>query len=272
MQQATIKRIGILRGGAGKHYASSIKKGGEIISHIFEKLGEKYKVIDILIDKDYIWHANGVPINTSDLKNKVDLVWNASHPSFLNILGSLGIPSIGNKDFLPEQIKKFRIQIPRRIVSPKTAGEVFRKFGSPWIVKNSNEIRIVKTFNELSKIVSSSDDLVVEEFITGKVVSVHSVRKFRNEEFYVFPLVGSFGSFSSEEKEKIFTLAKDLHMCVNGGHYLKLVFVLTSKGKVYLLQIDGIPNLNLDSHFSQVCESVGSKPHHVVEHILEQVL
>ena len=36
-----LKRVGVLRGGAGKHYASSLQKGGEVISCIFENLGDK---------------------------------------------------------------------------------------------------------------------------------------------------------------------------------------------------------------------------------------
>ena len=72
-----LKRVGVLRGGEGKHYTSSLQKGGEIISHIFESLSDKYKVFDILIDKDNKWHLNGVPIVPADLLHRVDVVWNA---------------------------------------------------------------------------------------------------------------------------------------------------------------------------------------------------
>ena len=95
MEVKSKKRVGILRGGTGKYYASSLKKGGEIILHISENLADKYKVFDILVDKDYIWHLNGVPVNPGDLISKVDVVWNTSHPSFSNILESLSIPNIG---------------------------------------------------------------------------------------------------------------------------------------------------------------------------------
>ncbi|MFA6177631.1 MAG: hypothetical protein WC694_01920 [Candidatus Paceibacterota bacterium] len=282
METGFKKRVGILRGGAGKYYASSIKKGGEIILYISENLSDKYKVIDILIDKDYIWHLGGVPINMSDLANKVDVIWNTTHPSFSSILDGLNIPNISissfysklenDREFLREHMKRVGLNIPRFVISPKTAQEVFRKFGSPWLIKNSNKVRLIKNFNELSEIISNSDDLIVEEFITGKVARVHSVRKFRNEEVYNFPLGNSLGSFSSEEKEKIFSLVKDLHIYIGGMHYLKIDFILTPRGKVYLLQIDGIPDFKTDSHFSLVCEYIGIKPHSVIEHIFEQVL
>ena len=56
IKEKKTKRVGILRGGAGKNYLSSLKKGGEIILHISENLSDKYKPVDILVDKDYIWH------------------------------------------------------------------------------------------------------------------------------------------------------------------------------------------------------------------------
>ena len=299
-----IKRVGVLRGGAGKHYASSLQKGGEIISCIFENLGDKYKTFDILVDKDYVWHLNGVPINPGDLSNKVDIVWNTSHPSFSNILESLSIPHVGtgyfsfalqnSKDYLREHVKEIGVQMPKSIVFPlyqkdfdgpiesyatKKAKEVFEKFAGPWIVKtftpDSNMgIHLAKTFLELVDAiedgVNHEKSILVEEFILGKIASVHSVPKFRGEDIYTFPLGNSFGVFSVEEKEKIAMLAKKLHKHLGAKHYLKSDFVLSPRGKVYLLQIDGTPDLNPNSHFGEVCESVGAKMSHVIEHILEQ--
>jgi D-alanine-D-alanine ligase-like ATP-grasp enzyme len=280
MQSNTKKRIGILRGGAGKHYATSLQKGGEIIFYISENLADKYKVFDILVDKDYIWHLNGIPITPSNLSEKVNVVWNTSHPSFSNILESLSIPNISagafssalenNRDLLREQVKSIGLLMPRYIISPKNAREVFEKFGSPWIVKINNEIKIAKTFDELAETINDKENIIVEEFIPGKIASIHSVPKFRGKEIYIFPLGNSFGVFSTEEKEKLENLAKDLHKHIDAKHYLKSDFILTPRGKVYLLQIDGMPDLKPNSHFSQVAESVGAKTHHVVEHMLEQ--
>jgi D-alanine-D-alanine ligase-like ATP-grasp enzyme len=281
MQSDTKKRVGVLRGGTGEYYTSSLQKGGEVISLIFENLGDKYKTLDILIDKDGVWHLNGIPILPSVLAQKVDVVWNTSHPSFSNILDSLSILNVNagdfssilqnNKDLLREHIKSIDIEMPRHIVSPKNAKEVFEKISPPWIVKILNEVKVVKTFNELTEIINDKDDVVVEEFIAGKIVSMHSMPNFRGVEIYTFPLGNSFGSFSAKEKEKLDTLTKKLHKHIGAKHYLKSDFVLTPRGKIYLLQINGTPNLKLNSHFSQVVESVGAKMHHVVEHILEQV-
>jgi D-alanine-D-alanine ligase-like ATP-grasp enzyme len=283
----SIKRVGVLRGGTGKQYATSLQKGGEVISCIFENLADKYKTFDILIDKDGVWHLNGIPILPSGLAQKVDVVWNTSHPSFSNILDSLSIPNINagdfssilqnNKNLLREHLKNIDIEMPRYIISPKNAQEVFEKFPAPWIVKFLNEIKVVKTFDELAEIIKDKEDVIVEEFIPGKIASMHSVPGFRMGDLpaqtggiYTFPLVNSFGIFSKEEKEKLATVTKKLHKHIGVKHYLKSDFVLTPRGKIYLLQINGTPNLKSNSHFSEVCESVGAKTHHVVEHILEQ--
>src|SRR3989338_4394779 len=267
------RRVGILRGGTGEHYASSLKKGGDIILYISENLSNKYKVVDILIDKDHIWHLGGLPISPSDLAHRVDIVWNTTHPSFSNILDSLSIPNIGissffhilenNKDTLRKHIKDLEISLPRQVVSSKSARVVFEKFGSPWVVKsfsdgsNSLAVHLAHTF---------------KEFIVGKVASVHSVPYFRGQEFYVFPPINVFGQLSFGEKEKLISLAKGLHKHIGAKHYLKSNFVLNKRGKIYLLDLDSTPNLNSYSHFSQACESVGAKTHHVVEHVLDSAL
>ena len=320
MQSVTKKRVGILRGGTGEHYHSSLQKGGDIISYLRENLSHKYAPVDILIDKDYIWHYAGKPVSPSDLAHKVDVVWNTSHPSFSNILNSLSIPNIGtssflgalqsNRDMLNGYVKNIGLNMPRHIVLPlyqkdfdgpreryaiKKAKQIFEKFGSPWIVKsftqdanmgpvrgregsqrpsasNGMGIHLAKAFPELVRAIEDGVEheksILVEEFIEGKIASVHSMLGFRNQDIYTFPL----GNFSIGEKEMLTQIAKNLHNHVDAKHYLKSDFVLTPRGKVYLLGIESHPSLKEDSHFSQVCESVGVKTEHAIEHILEHAL
>lgn len=307
-----IKRVGILRGGNEEHYDSSLRKGGEIILYIMENLSDKWKVFDVLVDKDGTWHLNGVPIVPLNLLYKVDVVWNLSEPGFSNILESFSIPNIGippfspvfnkSKEMLRKHMKNIGAQMPRAIVLPsfqedidgpkekyaiKKAKEIHSKFPAPWIVKsftNSPNMgtHLAKTFPELVNAildgVRNGKSILVEEFIVGKVGSLHSVSGFRskspaeNSGIYTFPLSNSFGVFTNEEKEKIIAFAKSLHENMDIKHYLKSDFVLNPKGKMYLLNFELIPDVKSDSHFSQVCESVGAKPHHVIEHMLEHAL
>ncbi len=309
MQSSVKKRIGILRGGKGKNYKKSVKEGGDLILYISENLADKYKPVDIFVDKDYLWHLGGVPVSPSDLVNKVDVVWNTSHPSLSNILESLYIPNVGansfshslehNSDLLREHVKKIGMQMPRSLLLPvyqedfdgprnkyaiKKAKDVFEKFGSPWVVKafgeNSNMgIHVAKTFNELVAAIedglNQGKSILVEELIPGKVAPMHSLASFRGEDVYVFPCTPLHTApinFSQEEKAKLAEAARILHKHLGATNYLKSNFLLNSRGKVYLLGVESLPNLRPESHFCQACESIGLKAHNIVEHIIKGAL
>ena len=305
MQRDAITRVGILRGGVGEDYASSLRHGGDIILHINDNLSDKYKTLDILIDKDGVWHLNGLPINPSDLQNKIDIAWNTTHPNFSHTLESLSIPNVGrgifssslenSREMLREHMKKVGVNMPRHLVIPlyqkdfdgprerysiKKAKEVHQKFPAPWIIKSFTPdatmgIHLAKTFNELVGAiedgVNHEKSILVEEFISGKVASLHSVPHFRGQEIYNFPLGNTFGQFTDQEKEKLNALVRNLHDHLGISHYMKSDFVMNLRGKVYLLNIELSPDLRADSHFSQVCDLVGAKPHHIIDHIIDRI-
>ncbi|MFZ2072149.1 MAG: hypothetical protein WA101_02795 [Minisyncoccia bacterium] len=295
------KRVGILRGGTGDYYETSLKEGSHVISHILD-LSDKWKPVDILIDKEGVWHAGGVPIKPADLINKVDVVWNSTHPSFSNVLKNLSIPNAGVSSFsfalnnsraiLEEHMKKIGVTIPKHIIIPlyqedfdgpvekyvlKKAKAVFEKFSSPWMIKSFTSdldmgVHVAKTFVELTDAimdgVKHKKSILVEELIAGKDATMHSVAGFRGEDVYTFLP----GNFSLIEKEKLANLTKDIYNHLGASNYLKADFVLSSNGRIYLDNVEFSPNLKKDSHFCESCESVGAKSHHIVEHILERAL
>ncbi len=272
-------KVGIIRGGTGGHYTSSLKKGGDVISHIFENLSDKYKTVDILIDKEGVWHMNGMPVSPTDLTHKVDIVWNLSqHPEISPILDSLSVPKIdngsflrgleNNKKILQAYVKNIGVKMPKSVISPKNAREVFEKFPSPWIVKINNEVRLAKTFNELAEMIKDREDVIVEEFIEGRVSSVYSINGFRDEDIYVLPPQ----NFGASEKEKIVNLAKNLHKHLGAKHYLKSDFVLHPRMGLFLISIELSPDLRAESHFEKSCKSIGAEMHHVIEHIFKKAL
>jgi len=299
------KRVGILRGGLGENYHHSLRRGGEILSYITENLGEKYKPVDILIDREGAWHLGGRPIQLADLMHRVDIVWNVAHANFSHSLDSLAIPHVSStpffsalkssKELLREHMKAVGVALPRSIVLPsyqkdfdglkekyafRKAKEIHEKFGAPWIVKSitldkNMGIHLAKTFSELMSAiedgVAHEHSIIVEEFITGKVDALHTVSGFRGEDVYIFPL-GHGNIFSAAEKEKLSALARGLHRHLSAGYYLKCDFLITPRGKVYLLEFENIPDLLEGSHFSVVCDHTGAKLPEVVEHILESAL
>lgn len=128
MNTSLQKRVGIIRGGAGENYNASIKKGGEVLSHISENLADSWKVFDILIDKEGIWHINGVPVLPADLIHRVDIVWNTAQPNIGVTLENLSIPYIGqnlfhsaleaSKDMMRKHMQKIGLDMPRSVIIP----------------------------------------------------------------------------------------------------------------------------------------------------------
>jgi D-alanine-D-alanine ligase-like ATP-grasp enzyme len=295
-----MKVVGIIRGGEHGDYEASLAHGGEIISHIFENLSDKYKVADILIDKNGVWHLGGREILPADLQHRVDLVWNTAHANITNILDSLSVPHVSvspfshllqnNNEAFEQHIKSIGVQMPKKIVFPlyqedfdgladlyvtKKAREVLGKFSAPWIVKTYGEdetmgVHMVKTFPELVRAiedgVAHEHSILVEEFIYGKNASMHSVGGYRGDDVYVFPP----GNFASHEKEQLENLARDLHKHLGAKHYLNSNFVIHPKRGLFITSVRLSPDLKQNSDLHQACEFVGAKMHHLVEHILEK--
>lgn len=303
MQSATKKRIGILRGGAGHHYAFSLKRGGDIIAHIHGYLGEKYKPADILVDKGHIWHFNGLPVSPADLVGKVDIIWNVSHPSLSYILDSLSIPNIGtgsfpftlenSRDMLREHMQTIGVEMPRAVILPayqkdldgpreryaiRKAKEVFEKFSPPWVVRSfvsdpEMGVHVAKTFPELVGAIEDGvkrgESVLVEELVAGKGVSIHSIPGFRGQILYTFPFGDPAARFSDSEREILSRGAKNIHWHIGAGQYLKSDLVLTPRGRVYLLRVESVPDLRPGSRLAQACEFAGAEMRQVIDHILE---
>ncbi|MES2315262.1 MAG: hypothetical protein V4486_00815 [Patescibacteria group bacterium] len=270
-----MKRVGILRGGKGKNYHKSIKEGGELIVFIVENLAHKYTPVDIFIDRDDIWHLGGLPIMPSDLVHKVDVVWNVAHPSTISTIESFNIPQISQNPFylslannpnaLHKHLKDIGVGMARYITAPKSAREVHSKFGAPWIVKVGNEVEVVKTFDELTTIMSKVNNITVEEFIEGKPSAVHTIPNFRGEEIYVLP----HGNLSKSENDQTIKFAKQLHQHLGAKHYLKADFTLHPRRGFFLTNITSTPDLRPHSHLEHSLNQVGAKMQHLVEHIIE---
>ncbi len=295
-------RIGVLRGGTD-NYESSIKEGGDFISFVFDNMSSEYNTQDIFIDRDGVWHTNGLPTKPADIMHKVDVVWNFAEPSTASIIDSLSIPQINTSHFssslqnsremLREHMKGAGISMPRSIILPayqadldgprerysiKKAKEVHEKFGAPWIVKsftpNKNMgIHLAKTFGELTESIedglNQGNSILVEEFISGKPGAVHSLGGFRGEDVYVLPLGKGF---TQEEKEKISEVARILHNHTGAEHYLKADFTWHLQRGFFLNDIYFTPDLRPDSHLDQASASVGANMSHIIEHILKQAM
>ena len=284
-----MKRVGILRGGK-ENYDMSLWHGGKLISYLNDNLSHKYKTIDILVDGEGVWHAQGLPTDVADLVHKVDLIWNVAHPNFSATLAGFSVPELGmpenfsyrHPELWKREVENLGLKIPRRIILPlyqkdfdgernryaiRKAKEVHEKFSPPWIVKSvvpsEMGVHVANTFNDLVDAiedgVSHNESIVVEELVPGKREEAHTLSGLRGEDVYAFP---------GEASE----WGKKLHEHLSARHYLKFCFVLHPRLGVYLTDIEFTPDLHPSSGFCRSCESVGAKPSHIIEHLLEQAL
>ena len=281
-----MKRVGVLRGGTSNNYEKSLKEGGNIFAFLYENLRDKYKPVDILVDRDGVWHLGGVPMQRAEVLNKVDLVWNAGGDhEHTTTLQNFSVPHVGrnafslslenNRELLREHLKKIGIGMPRQMLLPADARQVFEKFSSPWIVESDNSIFLTHTFPELAEAIFTRPVISVTEFISGKPGVVHAIADFRGEGLYVLPpmvVPGLEGAFNDYEKEKVVSFVRALHPHLDAGEYLKANFILHPRRGFFITQISFTPDLREHSHLSQALRSIGAKIHSLVEHLLEKVV
>lgn len=216
-------QVGVLRGGPTSEYDVSLKTGQYILDTLRkEPLSNTYKAIDVFIDKEGVWHADGLPVTPEQVFSRVDVVFNATKGNFEKgealhrILESFNIPYTGTEGLASRRAshkgvakKHFRengIKTPYfkelklahdQDVNP-VALDVFRSFPMPVVVKpvgqgSSLGVSFASNFDELLEALKHaraySEEVVVEEYITGKEIISGFIDDFRGQDIYqLFPV------------------------------------------------------------------------------------
>jgi len=221
-------KVGVIRGGMSGEYEVSLASGAHVLSHLrSDAMSDKYKPVDIFIDRDGIWHINGIPTTMDKIIHKVDVIINALHGDYgedgkvQQILEQWKIPYTGsgpfasavgyNKFLTKQEFSKLGINTPKHILFPayqedfdepksryaqKKAREVWERLPPPWIVKpltggSSMGVHVCKTFQSLvdafEEGVNEKVSVLVEEFIKGKEATVGVIDNFRGKKVYALP-------------------------------------------------------------------------------------
>ncbi|MFA6515242.1 MAG: D-alanine--D-alanine ligase [Candidatus Paceibacterota bacterium] len=221
-------KVGVIRGGISGEYEVSLASGAQVLSHLrSDILKDKYHAIDIFIDRDGVWHTNGIPTTIDKIARKVDVIVNALHGDYgedgkvQQELEQWNIPYTGsgpfasaigyNKYLAKQEFEKLGIKTPKHILFPvyqddfdgpkdryaeKKAREVWEKMAPPWIVKpltggSSMGVHVCKTFQDLVDAFEEGMDqkvsVLVEEFIKGKEATVGVINNFRGKNVYTLP-------------------------------------------------------------------------------------
>ncbi len=298
-------RVGVLRGGPSSEYEVSLKTGASVLANLpADHLGH-----DILIDRQGQWHHRGLPARPRDLVNRLDVIFNALHGEYgedgrvQNILDQAGIPYTGSgvfasavgmkKPLAKEIFRRYDLKTPLGLVvesdgGSESARKIFNKISPPWIVKpadlgSSVGLTLAWNFPQLVAALALcrrySPKALVEEFIKGREATVGVLEGFRNQDYYVLPVIeinrpgekavwdytdkysGETeeicpGRFSAEEKSALETMALTAHRALGLRDYSRSDFIISPRG-IYILETNTLPGLTANSLMPKAVAAVG---------------
>jgi D-alanine-D-alanine ligase-like ATP-grasp enzyme len=284
-------RVGVLRGGNTFGYDQSIRSGNLILNQL-----SGYHVQDIFVDKNGTWHMQGIPVLPHDAAQRVDVVFNALHTFDKDVhhfLDYHSVPHTGsgaielavlNNRLLAKRAfvtNNFKTPFHKEILPGTDAFSLFRTFPMPAIVKyfSKSETVVVKTIQELEKVLQTDEPLLIEEYIPGTKVSVHIIEHYRDQPIYVLPPVEVYedrhivpSNFSHTIKDALIDFARKAHEFLSLKHYSYSDFIIHPKRGVYLVRVGSLPDISEHSAFAKSLESVGGTVPQFIHHVVELAL
>ncbi len=209
-------RVGVLRGGKSHEYEVSLATGGSVLRY----LPPAYRGHDILVDRQGVWHWNGLPIAPDQAARQVDVFFNALHGEYgedgkvQQILDGLGVAYTGsgtvpsalgmNKALAKDLFRRAGLRVPFGQVVQKVADgdsalaarEVFKTISPPWVIKPNNRgssvgLGFSRTIKDLAPALEAawevSPAILVEHYLRGREATGGVVDDFRGAEHYALP-------------------------------------------------------------------------------------
>lgn len=204
--------VAVLRGGASSEHEISLLSGANVLRNLDT---HRYRILDVFIDKEGVWHVRGIPMSPERALAGVDVVLNLLHGqygedgSIQRLLERTGVPYVGpsafasafamHKIFAKEEMKKHGVKTPGYTtlkVSPDLQREAlaaFKKFSPPVVIKplragSSVGVTLAHTFDRFWEGVKAafehSTEIIVEEWIRGKEATVGIAEGLRGEKHY----------------------------------------------------------------------------------------
>lgn len=301
-------RVGVIRGGTGEDYESSLKSGAFVFANLPR---DRYAPVDIFVDRDGVWHVHGKPVSHEALIHKVDVLWNLTH-GFYGADGKmhqhfeqLGVPYVGpspltsallmHHGLLRNHLMHAGHKTPRSIyvqewkedIQTQVAAIVraaFELVSPPWIVRTVSRGHMqghipCATRDELTAVLLHMADVgvpvVVEEKITGAEVSVLVVPGLRRQEQYTslpFHRDECRTAVKSAKGELIQAYARAVSRALKLDSHAVVSGVLNAKGDFYVTEIEAHPALHSDSDVAHSLQQFGITPSEFFTHSIEKAL
>ncbi|MBX4206566.1 ATP-grasp domain-containing protein [Candidatus Parcubacteria bacterium] len=300
-------KVAVLRGGPSSAYEESLKTGGYVLS-LLQAMPEEYEPVDIFISKEGDWHRAGLVGEPHEVLGRADVVWNALHGEYgesgeaQRLLESLHVPFTGsaampsafahNKELAKALYRQHGIPTPESaLVSEEDFSEerlvaIFRTCFHPVVVKPAMGVRgvgvrLAHTFQELKDAVKSAfaygPKALVEEYVGGTVASASVIERAKGERLYALVPAHLETHYRRvrprpEENRRMEEYARKAHDALGLSHYSSSDFVITPKGKIYILETNSQPLFHEDSLLHRSLEASGWKPKDYADHCLKLAL
>ncbi len=318
----TTTTVAVLRGGPSDEYDISMETGKGVLTALADSV---FSVKDIIISRSGDWLVNGFIKDPQKALIGVDVVFIALHGVYgedgqvQRILDRLSIPYTGsapyasalamNKELAKKHLSSIACKHPQHmrltrdgVTDPmQTALSIGTLFGPEYIIKPTSGGSSLGTHrasnpHELGAVLKSLlqeyDDLLVEEYVQGKEVTVGVLENFRNQTLYDLPVVeiippANAGFFSAdvkytgetqeicparctkEEKARLSGLAKEIHQQMNLRHYSRSDFIIRGSD-IYFLEVNTLPGLTKESLFPKSIDAVGANYKELIQHLIMQ--
>ncbi len=323
--------IAVLRGGPSNEYETSLLTGRNVMDALDTN---KYNIVDVLVDRNGKWFYRGLQIEEYEILSKMDVVFNALHGTYgedgrvQTLLENAGVPFTGPKSFgaalsfhktlALEELKKHKIDglmfqghklvTAMDLLDGKLSDiidEIFNSFPPPYVIKpvrggSSFGVTLVNTQSELlnilEKSISEFNEVVVEEYVIGKEITIALGDEMRGEAVYVAPAleilkterkIFDTGMKYTEGVEELFripaalseevanslpNLARAIYGILQGRHYGRIDMILARGKDLYFLEYNSLPGLTKHSLLPYVWNAVGIDFPGFVDHVITLAL
>lgn len=321
-------RIGILRGGPSDEHEASMASGSYLLKNLED-------ATDIFIDKEGTWYIGGIPKTPIEALQHFDVIVNSLHGKYgedgsvSKILEQAGVPYIGNpvrasattfhKGLFKKTLKDLKIKTPlfkelnMSITDDfhKVAKELFGSFPLPAVVKpmsngGSIGVGIATNYETLIKSLKDavliSNDVLVEEYISGYEIVSGFVEGLRGQETYVLLPVhistdqkretlsrnklwtghldqisrhlGNYDidlhkGLSDLHKKEIEEMIKKVKDHLGMRHYATFDFIVSPRRGVYLIEADTSPYIGEKTPIISSLKEAGVKVEDFFKHLID---
>lgn len=316
--------VAVLRGGPSAEYDVSVKTGSGVLSALRSL---NYPVTDIVISQAGQWLVNGFVKEPEQALVGIDVAFIALHGAYgedgtvQRLLERFSIPYTGsqpyasamamNKDLTKGHLKDTNIKTPaymrvtkNGVTDPvQTAMSIGELFGPKYVLKpncggSSIGMKLASNPQELGialkELLKDHDDLLIEEYISGREATVGILENYREQKLYHLPSIeiippesaGYFaaevkyngeteeicpGRFQDHEKQEMAVMAQKVHQTLGLRHYSRSDFIVADDG-IYFLEVNTLPALTATSSFILGIEAIGATYPELIDNLVSKAL